>query len=62
VPLYMLHYNTYLCVCQAFMAERDPTQTTIIRFTNLYGSLFEVTLAGYYWYPFEQYLLKTALG
>jgi len=34
VPLYMLYYNIYLCVCQAFMAERDLKQTTIIRFTT----------------------------
>ena len=53
VPLYMLYYNTYLCVCQAFMTESDLKQTTIIRFTNLYGPLFEVTLAGVLLVPFK---------
>ena len=46
MSVYMLYHNTYLCVCQAFMKERDLKQTTIIRFTNCYGPLFEVTLAG----------------
>ena len=53
VPLYMLYYNTYIFVCQAFMTESDLQQTTIIRFTNCYGPLFEVTLAGVILVPFE---------